>query len=762
LSTARGNAPFTIYDDATALATIRVNQEGAPNDVTMADRVWESLGVYQASSGRLIVTLTDDANGFVNADAIRLVEVPPVVATPELVDDGDTAYAELGENWLGAFSSSSYQGDTRYHSAGTGSNAAQWTFASLPVGQYAVYTTWNVRSNAASNAPFTVYDGYDALATVIVNQRVVPSDISLDGLDWKGLGVFVLASGTARVRVTDLANGFVTADAVRFVCLNAAPVTSGLNPVSVDEDAAPTIVDLTQAFAVDEDAAPTVIDLTEFFADIEVPDSTLALEVIANTNAALFTSVSIVNGELILSHAADAFGTTELTIRATDTGGLSVETVATVMVNSVNDAPTASSIPPLTVVEGTGPSLLNVAAAFADIDDRDPELNFEVTGNTNPAMFSSIGLSPDRDALVLHYAPGVTGSAELTIRATDSGGLWAETTCTVNVLNVHPLTHGIPNVTVHEDALSQTIDLRTAFSDAGTPAALLSYEVIANSRPDLVRVYAGANPWELALHFAPNAFGEAEITVRASDSGGLVVENRLIITVQSVNDAPVIGQVVDALDQRGEPPRIRSRRRRRTRRITVAPCAYTYGSDGRCVSAIETVNGKTSHTAWQYDRSCRLVAEVLAGYDASGSTLRYIDAYTYDLVGNRLTKTRDLGSDGESDERIGYQYDVNDRVLAETQDWLDDADDRFIEYAYGDENCGASQTRQTVYGGLIADPAKKLSETRYGYNLQGRLAHIEIDDGAATQTIDYVYSKCPSRSRCVRTTAGLSRCASLG
>jgi RHS repeat-associated protein len=416
------NAPFTIYDDATALATIRVNQQGAPNDVTMADRVWESLGVYQASSGRLIVKLTDDANGFVNADAIRLVEVPPVVAAPELVDDGDTAYAELGENWLGAFSSSSYQGDTRYHSAGTGSNAAQWTFASLPVGQYAVYTTWNVRSNAASNAPFTVYDGYDALATVTVNQRVVPSDISLDGLEWKGLGVFVLASGAARVRVTDLANGFVTADAVRFVCLNAAPVTSGLNPVSVDEDAAPTIVDLTQTFSDDQGVEG------------------LTFDVVSNTNAALVqTALEASTGQLSIAYAPNASGTAEIVIRATDAAGLYAETTLSINVAPVNDAPTTTGISDVAVIEDAAPTVIDLWSAFVDVDDA---LTYEVVANSNPALFAGTVIDAATRTLTLSYAPNAHGTAVLTIRGSDSAGQYAETSFSVVVaagLDVAPV-----------------------------------------------------------------------------------------------------------------------------------------------------------------------------------------------------------------------------------------------------------------------------------------------------------------------------------
>lgn len=132
--------------------------------------------------------------------------------------------------------------------------------------------------------------------------------------------------------------------------------------------------------------------------------------------------------------------------------------------------------------------------------------------------------------------------------------------------------------------------------------------------------------------------------------------------------------------------------------------------------------------------------EVFAGYDGAGEPLQYTDVYRFDLVGNRLEKTHDAESDGQIDGTIEYEYDLNDRVLAETQDWLNAALDRYLEYAYGPDNSGTEQTRETVYEGLTADPQHKLKITEYEYNLQGRLAQVEIDsdaNGTADETIVY-------------------------
>ena len=59
------------------------------------------MGTYQAQSGTLVVSLSDDANGDVVADAVRIVEVPAATVTPSVVDNADAAYAETGGGWLG-------------------------------------------------------------------------------------------------------------------------------------------------------------------------------------------------------------------------------------------------------------------------------------------------------------------------------------------------------------------------------------------------------------------------------------------------------------------------------------------------------------------------------------------------------------------------------------------------------------------------------------------------------------------------------------
>ena len=68
------NAPFTVYDGSVAAGTERVDQQAAPSDLTFDGQVWQAVGTYFISNGQMTVTLSDDADGTVAADAIRIVD----------------------------------------------------------------------------------------------------------------------------------------------------------------------------------------------------------------------------------------------------------------------------------------------------------------------------------------------------------------------------------------------------------------------------------------------------------------------------------------------------------------------------------------------------------------------------------------------------------------------------------------------------------------------------------------------------------------
>jgi hypothetical protein len=82
------NAPYTLLDGTTSLATVNVNQQAAPNDRTDAGSVWEDLGAQYAVTGNtLTVRLTSGTSGYVIADGIRIERIGDLPASLEPCSD---------------------------------------------------------------------------------------------------------------------------------------------------------------------------------------------------------------------------------------------------------------------------------------------------------------------------------------------------------------------------------------------------------------------------------------------------------------------------------------------------------------------------------------------------------------------------------------------------------------------------------------------------------------------------------------------------
>lgn len=122
--------------------------------------------------------------------------------TTQIIDNPAATFT--GE-WI-PYDGQGYGNNVHYIGKGSGSDKARWSVPGV-VGKYKVYVTWSPYDNRATNAPFTVRDGDNVLQTVRVNQREAPPD------GWLLLGEF---EGNLSVELTNDADGFVIADAVRF------------------------------------------------------------------------------------------------------------------------------------------------------------------------------------------------------------------------------------------------------------------------------------------------------------------------------------------------------------------------------------------------------------------------------------------------------------------------------------------------------------------------------------------------------------------
>ncbi len=137
-----------------------------------------------------------------------------------IIDNGAPGFTRSYTGWSTLTNTQAYQLDYEYANPGNGSVFANWNFTAIPNGSYEIYARWSAFGNRATNAPFTVSSGLGGnseLATVLVNQQLAPTGDFSNGVTWQSIGTFEVTNNVLRVRLSNNANGYVVADAIRIV-----------------------------------------------------------------------------------------------------------------------------------------------------------------------------------------------------------------------------------------------------------------------------------------------------------------------------------------------------------------------------------------------------------------------------------------------------------------------------------------------------------------------------------------------------------------
>ena len=158
------DAPYTI-NHVSGSSVKEVNQKINGGE-------WRKIGTETLDSNSTI-TLSDDANQYVIADQVMVVPTDSI------------------------------------------GNYSEWAPSFSAAGTYEVYAWWVDHSNRATDAPYIIYHD-NGETTVHVNQKN-------NGGQWNLLGTFDFTPGQGHmVRLTDQANGYVVADAIKFVPISVS------------------------------------------------------------------------------------------------------------------------------------------------------------------------------------------------------------------------------------------------------------------------------------------------------------------------------------------------------------------------------------------------------------------------------------------------------------------------------------------------------------------------------------------------------------
>ena len=378
---------------------------------------------------------------------------------------------------------------------------------------------------------------------------------------------------SASVTYTPNANEF-GADSFSFVAndgiVNSLPASVSITLTPVNDvpafTAGPTVTILKDIGAQTVDPWATGISA----GPANESAQTLSFTITANDNPGMFSVQPAVSptGVLTFTTAPNLNGSANLSLRIQDNGGTAnggVDTSAVqnfiITATAVNDAPSFTKGADQTVLEDAGAQTVNpwaTAISAGPADESGQTLTFNVTGNTNPALFSAAPAISPTGVLTYTPAANANGSATITLTLQDNGGTAnggadtsAPQTFAINVTPVNdvPSFTAGPTVTVIKDTGAQTVDPWATGVSAG-PAdesgQTLSFTVTANDNPGMFSVQPAVSPTgALSFTTAPNANGSANLTVRIQDNGGTAnggvdtsATQNFTITLTPVNDAP--------------------------------------------------------------------------------------------------------------------------------------------------------------------------------------------------------------------------------
>ena len=314
-------------------------------------------------------------------------------------------------------------------------------------------------------------------------------------------------------------------------------------PSATTLNGAPTVAAAIADTTVAQDNPPVdnYRDLKVVFTDFE-DGSALTYTIQANTNAALVTPTIGADSALDLSFTAGLNGAATITVRATDSGTLFVDDVFTVTVldgiapDAITDLATGTVTASSVQLSWTAPgddgatgtaTTYDVRYSTAVINDGNWASATQATGEPAPQVaassetFTVTGLNSS----TLYY---------FAIKTTDEvpNESALSNVPSATTLNGAPtVAAAIADTTVNGDnpPVDNYRDLKAVFTDFEDGSAL-TYTIQTNTNPGLITPTIGADS-ALDLSFAVGVNGAATITVRATDSGALFVDDVFTVTV---------------------------------------------------------------------------------------------------------------------------------------------------------------------------------------------------------------------------------------
>jgi len=297
----------------------------------------------------------------------------------------------------------------------------------------------------------------------------------------------------------------------------------------------------------DEDTeGEIVVHLPNRADDVETNEFELTYTIVAETGLSVVDCSIDVNKNLYCEPQPNQFGSSQVTVRVSD-GDVELDDTSTVTISvgQVNDAPVLQDIDDVVYAEDfVTIEVVDLHQKASDVETGDTDLIYSISQDVTDIVLCNLRESRYIDCVGLSNKVGDTvvtvtvTDLETQLGADDEITVTKDFTITVTPENDAPTISDISDVDFDEDT-SLTISLDQYVDDIDNIDEQITWTAVST---DLTVEIVN----RVATITAPLDWDEQEtITFRAADLEGLFAEDSLLISVNSINDAPVVDDIQD-------------------------------------------------------------------------------------------------------------------------------------------------------------------------------------------------------------------------
>ena len=313
---------------------------------------------------------------------------------------------------------------------------------------------------------------------------------------------------------------------------------------SLATSSCPTITQGTSvSVSMDEDSSPTSFSRTLNATGGTAGELTWSISSAASNGTA---TASGTGTSKAIGYTPDAnyFGSDSFVVRVSD-GTTSDTITVNVTISSRNDAPviTQGTSTSVSMSEDGSPTPFSLTLNATDVDHTGSSLTWSISSAASNGVATASGTGNSK---TIGYTPtsNYFGSDSFQVRVQDASG--SSDTITVNVTissqnDVPVITQGATtSVVMSEDSSPTPFSLLLNATDVESAGSQLTWNI--QSAASNGTASASGTGASKSISYTPtgNYFGADSFVVRVSDSGGASATITVNVTVQAVNDAPVI------------------------------------------------------------------------------------------------------------------------------------------------------------------------------------------------------------------------------